>query len=748
MSSRSSAKRYVSRGSQTDLVPFLCETQPPTPIFAAVDLLPSSFPGDALGPPALDVTSFGPAYTQPQGLLPMKRTQKPSGLGLKYSSLSTASGPASRRIVSLPTISSSPQMLHTSATRQTRVVSMPETCLRRDEVYRKYFHTRQPEYPFSVEDNQTILDEQLWDRLGEKPYPSSLPRTPSPPSSPDSVSTAGDGSHVRHSDGNFQVEDWATWASSPPRPIPALHGPLSLPYARCPSGAEGTVIEGQDLSHKIWGLGIGDTQTNARTKKGASTAYMPENSPLQNLVHRNSNIEFEAASQLMLPPAPQHPHDRDCVIDLSRPSTFHSGTHVHPQSRGNGYEPEPVPLFPGDKSLYSGNHNLDHLHTFNGNIWLSTGGDYASALKPTNARRYQYPEEENAWKGLGIPDLATFDKGKNVSERTPNKLNKGAPVFIPGTSAFSRQGQLPVIDQSLDHASSSRVEGQLYPNSFSNPLSQLWNGDMYMNTLHTPSTVSTQWSPIFALETPDLNASRLNLLTSSRSIPMYEPEVYSPLPENEEYSGKVANLPRSQRNHGPTLTDLTKLYDQDYADQFTRKPPSSQLAFKETTNSTLPGHRPSLSQQRPRSIPLAKLIQRRLSSVPEENLQNKNNQSPTVSARTSSRTLAKQLDTEMTASSNFVADTLSDLNGWYTHPLSKPVLDVAPMKEKVVVKLPRAQLAAQPQTETTRYEKSGTVSPIVHSPKNGKEKAAKAVSREVRYRRFKKGAAPNQKTIT
>ena len=27
----------------------------------------------------------------------------------------------------------------------------------------------------------------------------------------------------------------AGWMSSPPRPIPALHGPLSLPYARCPS---------------------------------------------------------------------------------------------------------------------------------------------------------------------------------------------------------------------------------------------------------------------------------------------------------------------------------------------------------------------------------------------------------------------------------------------------------------------------------------------------------------------------------
>ncbi|EJD52561.1 hypothetical protein AURDEDRAFT_181135 [Auricularia subglabra TFB-10046 SS5] len=50
-------------------------------------------------------------------------------------------------------------------------------------------------------------------------------------------------------------EGWAQWGSSLPRPIPALHGPASLPYARCPSGAEGTVIEEQSsLPSVIWGL--------------------------------------------------------------------------------------------------------------------------------------------------------------------------------------------------------------------------------------------------------------------------------------------------------------------------------------------------------------------------------------------------------------------------------------------------------------------------------------------------------------
>ncbi|KDQ21574.1 hypothetical protein BOTBODRAFT_141727 [Botryobasidium botryosum FD-172 SS1] len=48
---------------------------------------------------------------------------------------------------------------------------------------------------------------------------------------------------------------YVTLLLSPPRPIPALHGPPSLPYARCPSGAEGVVIsENSDIPRIVWGL--------------------------------------------------------------------------------------------------------------------------------------------------------------------------------------------------------------------------------------------------------------------------------------------------------------------------------------------------------------------------------------------------------------------------------------------------------------------------------------------------------------
>ncbi|KAJ2916758.1 hypothetical protein MD484_g3619, partial [Candolleomyces efflorescens] len=80
------------------------------------------------------------------------------------------------------------------------------------------------------------------------------PRTPSPTT----LLSRGLGAVNMKEDGppyESDPQDWVTWASSPPKPIPALHGPLSLPYARCPSGAEGTVIESDDrVSNVIWGL--------------------------------------------------------------------------------------------------------------------------------------------------------------------------------------------------------------------------------------------------------------------------------------------------------------------------------------------------------------------------------------------------------------------------------------------------------------------------------------------------------------
>ncbi|KAL1724019.1 hypothetical protein EV715DRAFT_286080 [Schizophyllum commune] len=94
--------------------------------------------------------------------------------------------------------------------------------------------------------------------------PADLPQTPSPPSSPESVfiinNNLGDSDKklLSHHDESRSKTYAPERPPSPPRPIPALHGPSSLPYARCPSGAEGTVVEGEDLSRMIWGLDAGE----------------------------------------------------------------------------------------------------------------------------------------------------------------------------------------------------------------------------------------------------------------------------------------------------------------------------------------------------------------------------------------------------------------------------------------------------------------------------------------------------------
>ncbi|KAF9244970.1 hypothetical protein BU15DRAFT_59141 [Melanogaster broomeanus] len=139
--------------------------------------------------------------------------------------------------------------------------------------------------------------------------PSDVPQTPSPPSSPDSLLDSGPGVQFP---GGFSRrtyspepligdQDWVTWTNSPPRPIPALHGPLSLPYARCPSGAEGTIIEESDnVSRMIWGLGPDDLPHNQPRPEGLSVgsddprrfpSHGPNHAPSR--LQKKTHIEVE-----------------------------------------------------------------------------------------------------------------------------------------------------------------------------------------------------------------------------------------------------------------------------------------------------------------------------------------------------------------------------------------------------------------------------------------------------------------------
>ncbi|KAG8881488.1 hypothetical protein FRB97_009542 [Tulasnella sp. 331] len=66
----------------------------------------------------------------------------------------------------------------------------------------------------------------------------------------------------REDDGAPDGDGWVIGQVSPPRPIPALHGPSSLPYARCPSGAEGEIFYNtQSVRDLVWNM---DSQSTSR----------------------------------------------------------------------------------------------------------------------------------------------------------------------------------------------------------------------------------------------------------------------------------------------------------------------------------------------------------------------------------------------------------------------------------------------------------------------------------------------------
>ncbi|KAI5117760.1 hypothetical protein M0805_005191 [Coniferiporia weirii] len=170
---------------------------------------------------------------------------------------------AQRRLVSLPEqlgLDVLAEKLARSLVTGSRSVSMPSHL-------RQFVGPNSRDESVSVQTSSSLpIDEGDSSRLRTySNWLSDLPNTPSSPSTPDSIEIIENSFHLsdtflRTRGGPTKPkegldEDWISWAHSPPRPIPALHGPASLPYARCPSGAEGTVIEEPStVPGLIWGL--------------------------------------------------------------------------------------------------------------------------------------------------------------------------------------------------------------------------------------------------------------------------------------------------------------------------------------------------------------------------------------------------------------------------------------------------------------------------------------------------------------
>uniref|UniRef100_A0A8H8CP69 Uncharacterized protein n=1 Tax=Psilocybe cubensis TaxID=181762 RepID=A0A8H8CP69_PSICU len=435
-------------------------------------------------------------------------------------------------------------------------------------------------------------------------YPLSIPQTPSPPSSPESVVIIGNeprvsGAFLRRSCSDDD-NGWVTWASSPPRPIPALHGPLSLPYARCPSGAEGTVIEGDDLSHKIWGLGTGDTQNNAHT---SGKAEIQNQEPKTFAMH--TKIPCHDTRQLAF----QHPRLSDDVIDLSTiPSAAYSGYQTAPATFERYLASSRIshPCFqPGL------GHRGEHSNSNDSKI--TTGVLFSQRVANLCTKRYYYDSAdivENSRSGLDLSKPTTDKATSQFVGSTQRRLNRAAPAFIPSMGWSSNESHIMQKENdpsTLNHQFMRRVE-----------LSQ----QCAIELPTPPSTSSPRWSPVFS-HPIDIELSR---------GACGDPKIYSPQPDLDDYSNKLMSM--IQQIKQQDLMNSSKRHSLDVARQ-TREPlvqkglvastanKYHQERFQEDPGRTNVSQPPldirrNLSQQNPRSIPLTRLIQRRLSSVPEE----------------------------------------------------------------------------------------------------------------------------------
>jgi hypothetical protein len=421
---------------------------------------------------------------------------------------------------------------------------------------------------------------------------------------------------------------------------------LSLTYFSS-SGAEGTLVEGDDLSHKIWGLGIDDAQgcSSSRSNKAPINQNLqPHNShkdhiPLQPINHEGIGYGAQTAPQ----------QERDAVIDLSKPLTFggnHSGLAGIPHKYAlnlvqHGRNMQLEMLARGD---YNGSYF--EMHNPHGSkLPANMGGNQAFSLSTLGLGLN--------WNDSVNSETRTAYKNNNDSG---NRLNSAAPAFVPQASAGADKLQPktaymrpagnagPPISQSLDKRSMVNMASQ-YQNQ----------QDYHLPT--PPSTASPHWSPIFSQPDDFGMSTRKPITKHVQHNSMYQaPKVYSPHPDLEEYSSRLSAMVEQLGGHGLDLNVQRFSPIHRFSAQQSESPalqikskqaiehikPSAQnnesshrpltapinrqvfskkdaVQSMESGNLLFPSERRrNLSYQHARSIPLARLIQRRLSSVAEE----------------------------------------------------------------------------------------------------------------------------------
>ncbi|KAG7098772.1 hypothetical protein E1B28_000680 [Marasmius oreades] len=547
-------------------------------------------------PRSLNIQPSGDAYNRPS------HPKKPLQLG-QISKPSEATLPT-RRVVSLP--ESSPPHRFKPTNERYRIASMSEAhstktikiCTSADSS----LSSECLESSVSLDSSQLSSD-----LYSNRPQRSSslanvaFSHTPSPPSSPESsIMIIGNNVQVsnhflssRARIDNDDEQGWTTWTDSPPRPIPALHGPLSLPYARCPSGAEGILVEGEDLSHMIWGL--------RQDEINPSGPREPQETKAVTRVSPDAPVTRQATQP--------HPY-------LTTPSSLASSSPAFKLWGNDAYRPSPPLLTPRDTDSW----------------WYECddSDDSPIIIPPTPQQLKNFLELQCIFE-LTHPEIATGDAGLGlfwpkpgqiaIDTTLPRQLQASAPVFIPNPK-INRQVPEIIPISNIGATGRGRSISAIniateYALQQANPL------------ITTPNTASTQWTSRFPDVSPVLSDDRLHTTSC----------------DGFEEEQRVLNL--DQLNAGGKLLVQDQATERDAAS----KDPSSNVRLIPTDDLPLrtlcpsvashsktsagTGNAPSSnlivpksqspelirsSAPQPRSVPFARLMQRRLSAVREEEL--------------------------------------------------------------------------------------------------------------------------------
>lgn len=353
----------------------------------------------------------------------------------------------------------------------------------------------------------------------------------------------------------------------------------------------------------------------------------------------------------------------DTVIDLSKPSTYrHSVDPLTGHKNSNGLDqgpafhstmsrdiPEATPMLRSCDMRYG--HSLN-AHT-----------KFQRTKLPENVLRGNQPSIPPLGLGLNWNgSSASINHSRSAFKNDPrNRLNTAAPVFVPArgngnvnipSTAYSH----PVQDYNGSPTSRQR-ETQSRAHTSSHYRMQQ---DYILPTPSTtPSTASPRWSSVFS-QSHEITKQKSILSRYTQQLPVqYSPKIYSPQLDADNHANRLRLMMEQLRgdhlNYNPpnlaptgfSTQKNTPIIQPQHGTVFERcrTPGQNELVFLHNNNAQEfipgyemdqpePGHtaaddsdiafsserRRNLSYQHPRSIPLARLIQRRLSAVVEEDV--------------------------------------------------------------------------------------------------------------------------------